>query len=883
MNPIEEFEKKQRTKTQILTAGTNPIEAFSKGKTLQTSQKIISIQTAEPKKRTLWQWLSKQLMKPVGAVAAEVENIGRLISKQTAQVPGQSGLSVLSGKREYSFSELWRDYGSQVGISENTAGKIGLFFDIVDDPFIFIGGGLTKLGRLSVKVSSLQKAGKVIQPGSKLGKEVAKSGYAMEQLVLAGTRAEQVTKGQRAFLQIAGKPVIGGGKIYKGATKLSQMMGLSKIGVGIRRTFTTRTGIKEVDTMVDNFKNLSNARKEIVLENAARIQKEINKMKPAEVKLMVEGIENSAVKATIKDKNILGMVDNLENFFKDMKVTEKAKGILKTELDQYFPHIKAQESFGARINAFFQPKKYSAALGFAKQRKITGTISEIEARLGKEFFQSNPAIAYAQRGIASAKAVTAKEFLEETGRRFFVNAEKAPIGFIESTNPIFKGLKAEPEVVRIIDQYLQGIKPDDLKLIIRGYDRVLNWWKAQVLISPSYHIRNFFSNIWNNWLAGVKNPIFYEKARKVQSGRGLEKVVMVTDAGETLTRGQVLKEAKDLRVMGKGLYGAEIRQALDDRIGAISQRAKKIGGWMPWKQDNILFKTNRAVGSVIEDNARIAHFLHFRQLGYSADDAARSVKKFLFDYADLSPTEQNIFKRVFPFYTWTRKNVPLQLENLILQPEKFAAIPKVIKEIEAGVAEPKTDKYMSDYITENVPVKIRTTEGKTEYFLLGNWLPAAQAIDILSQPFENMVMMATPFVKTPIEQWANKSLFFKNTLGEPSKIEYYYKQPTEFIGIEMRKKAANLLRNIRILNDLNKLIQTPAKDEATNSWTVRLLSVFFGRAATYEPSKAKYFYQRETQERIGELEAAIKKAKKLGQKENVNRLLEELKEFRKSR
>ncbi len=1031
---------KQKTGIKPITVGSSLIENFRKGSIQKIQQQNISLRKIEPKKQTKWQWISKQLMKPVGLVAAEAENIGIFLGGNKAQMFGKAGLDVLSGKKETSFSQIWRENAAGFGLSASTAGKIGFVFDITNDPLNFIGGGLTKLGKLSTKINSLAKSGKTVVKGSKLANQIAKSGYTTKELVLAGSKAEQAAKGQRALIKIAGKPIIGGERVYKAATKLSAMMKATKIGVGLRRTFSTKTGIKEVDELVRNYKNLSGFRKEQVLDNAITIQKKVNNLKSGEVKMLVEAIENPVAKEMLKGKpiipavsklfhhtdvkigdvlkagkpsvknyfgegiylgsekgvypgkfikevqipkglktldltkkgaddlflnqvsritkipventgmgvfedlrmmaskisddivrravdkitkgyeavksplayegqfemvikkpflkavkevkpavaeipnKIVSLADEMEDLFKQMKTTEKAKGILKTELEQYFPHIKAEMKLGERIKAFFQPKKYSTFLGAAKGRKIEGTINEINARFGKEFFQTNPVLAYAQRGLASAKAITAKEFLDDIGRKFFKNAEDAPIRFQESTNPLFKGLKAEPEIVKVVDEYIQGIKPDDLNLIVRGFDRIQNWWKAQVLISPSYHTRNMVSNFWNNWIAGVKNPVLYEKARKIQSGKALNKVIMKTDTGEVLTRGQIIKETKQQGVMGRGFYGSDIRQALDDKIGAISQRAKKISGWMPWKQDNVLFKTNREVGSAIENNARVAHYLHQRQIGLSPVDAAMSVKKYLFDYDDLSKVEKNIFKRIFPFYTWTRKNLPLQLEQLLVQPEKYAAIPKIIKEIEAGVASPETEKYMSEYISENIPVRIRTNpKGHAEYFLLGWWLPFASAIDLISQPIDNMINMTTPLLKTPFELWANKSMFFKNTLGEASKIEYYYKQPTEFIGLPMRKKTATLMRTIRVFNDLHKLIKTPAKDEPENTWVVKFLSVLLGKAATYDIKKAQYFYRRDTEERISEYKAAIKKAKKLGKPEHAKKLLEELRAFQKER
>ena len=852
--------------------------------------------TKPQKELTKWQWISKQLMKPVGTVAAETEALGKFIGTGQAYIPGKAGLDVLSGKRETSFSDVWRrNYIEPMKQYPNTeaaqkvGATLGFIFDLTDDPFNFVGGGLTKMGYLATTVSSLTKTGKKIAEGSKLWNKIKNAGYTVEELTLAGSKLEQAQKGQRALLTIAGKPILKGEKVYEVTKGLSSFLNKLPAWQGLKATFSTKTGIKEIDEMVDTFKNLGNYRKQQVMDKANEIQKDIIKLKPEELKMVAEAIERPEIRETIQNKNILKISDKLENLFTDMKITEKAKGVLKSELENYFPHIKIQgEGLKGTLNALFNPKTWSVKLPFSKERKIGGTVDEINQFFGKDFFQSNPAIAFAQRGLAGAKAVTAKEFLEEVGTKFFVTADKAPIRFLESTNPILKGLKAEPEVVKVVDQYIKGVQPEELKLIIRVFDKVQNWWKAQVLISPSYHLRNRVGDTWNNWLSGLKNPIQYDRARSIQkslgNNKGLNNIVLITEAGEQLTKGQIADLAKRNGVLGRGWYGADITTALQDEVGGLWNKARKIKNWMPWKQENVLFKTNKAVGTALEDNGRLAHFIDKLEKGFSAKDAARSVKKFLFDYEDLTWAEKKIFKRVAPFYTWTRKNIPLQLENLIYQPEKYAALPKIIQQIESGSPEPKTEKYMNNYLKENIPIRIRQSEkGHSEYFMLGNWLPAAQAIDFLSQPLENIIYMVTPLAKTPYELWANKSTFFKNTLGESSKIENYYKQPTEFVGVTMRKKTAQLLRNIRILNDLNKLTKQGTSQDPADSLIVKLLNVFFGKAGTYDIKQSKYFYDKETQDRINELKASIKAGQKRGDKNYVNKLVEELKQFKKER
>jgi len=99
----------------------------------------------------------------------------------------------------------------------------------------------------------------------------------------------------------------------------------------------------------------------------------------------------------------------------------------------------------------------------------------------------------------------------------------------------------------------------------------------------------------------------------------------------------------------------------------------------------------------------------------------------------------------------------------------------------------------------------------------------------------------------------------------------------------MRKKTAHVMRNIRILNDWNKWAKEGTKDTPEDSAMVKLLNSILGKAATYDIRKSRYFYDRDTQAHINELENAIKKARKLGNEEHAYKLKEELQEFKKAR
>lgn len=60
--------------------------------------------------------------------------------------------------------------------------------------------------------------------------------------------------------------------------------------------------------------------------------------------------------------------------------------------------------------------------------------------------------------------------------------------------------------------------------------------------------------------------------------------------------------------------------------------------------------------------------------GYNIDGAVNDIMKFHYDYSDLTDFEKTYMKAIFPFYTWTRKNLPLQLEMMITNPGKLSTV-----------------------------------------------------------------------------------------------------------------------------------------------------------------------------------------------------------------
>lgn len=802
-------------------------------------------------------WIGKQLMKPIGVVAKTSEAIGKAIGGETTALktlPKEAG-KILTGEKEYSFSQLWKENLPDHPLA---ATIIGLTIDIAADPLNFIGGITTK--GLSLAEKGLQKV-----------------------------------------------PVI---------------------QKGLKPMFSTKTGVKAVDTLIDQYKSLGEYRKVQIIEGARNVQKTVSKLKKNEIIEVSNFIEKG-----IKSKNpvINKLGEELNNTYKLFKELEQKVGVKGGELAQYAPHIKVKVPLSTSIKNFISPtKQWSAKLGAGKERTILkfvskegdeligkmetlglketskgivnksgkvfepfqASIDEISQAFGKVFFEENPAIQMAYRGLSSAKAVTSKEFF--TAIKKFATKDGVIVNI-----PELKGLKFSEDVARQVDNYYKGIQPEELKIIAKTFDTVQNWWKGQALIAPSYHIRNMVGNIWNNFLAGVKNPIDYIQAGMLQSGKGKDLIIAGKSADE------ILELAAKRGVLNQGWYAADIPTMVESGIKSTWKQ-----GINPLSQQNYGFKLNQAVGSAFENNARLAHFINKLKGGSTIDDAVMSVKKYLFDYQDLTNFEKTFLKRIMPFYTWSRKNIPLQLENLIKQPGKYAGLEKAIKAVEniaMGNAKPANEKYLSDYIKNNTAMRVGYDEkNKTySYFLLGNWMPSYQAFDFLSQPLYNIMAMVTPLIKTPMEVLMNRSTFFKNTLGESSLIEREMGDTVNYLGYSMSPKVATVLRNIRLLNELDKLnpgkifggekgepskmpkigglipsVEKYTKYTPTPSQGERISGLLLGKLQQYKESAAKNVFNWETENRIKEYETAILQAQKAREKEKAKKLQQELKEFR---
>lgn len=493
----------------------------------------------------------------------------------------------------------------------------------------------------------------------------------------------------------------------------------------------------------------------------------------------------------------------------------RAAGVEVGDLGEtYMPHIATKEADDVLNNTgiknFFGIRP-SAKTPQGIAREIEGTVAEINAKNvygTSKFFQDDPAIALGVADFNAAQAIAGRKFLDDAAQ-FGIKADTAPATY--KTIPEIPELKFEPKVAdQLSRSYRSLTNSEEINKFLKVYDGAQNWWKMWSLgARPAYHAKNTIGNLWNNYLGGVTSPKPYGDAAAFQ-------IKVAKGNLEGKIAGYPTKDLYDAMmtrgIFGEGQYGGDITRRLEEQIQGASKNPFTLSTKNPILQGG--FK----MGQTIEDNARVALFIDQLNKGSSFDKAANHVRKYLFDYGDVAPFEKDVLKRVMPFYTWSRKNIPLQLEALATQPDKINKINLAINNIQqANQVEQPDLASVPGYIREQAPVYVGSDQqaGTVTAIPLTGLIPTFDIASItkflntetapeglkkgkLGESLSTVMGGVSPLIKAPLEYLANYDFFRKKTIQE------FEGQTADFLGVPMPVHLAKLASNLIMLNEIDR-------------------------------------------------------------------------------
>lgn len=317
---------------------------------------------------------------------------------------------------------------------------------------------------------------------------------------------------------------------------------------------------------------------------------------------------------------------------------------------------------GRDVEAVVAPN-ISAVPQSARKREVFQTLQEAVDKGGA----TDDALEILATSTAQVeKAKNKVEFLDEIAKRYQTLDGRAlnfkNLNVSDKVKTRLQDVKLDPRIAEDLERAIKVWEsPTEMDNLIITANKLFKG--ATTAVVPSHHINNFVGNIHNLYVSGMDvkdigtNMVH---AYKVIASRSdpAQQAQLLNGLGKYSGK-EILNAAKKFEVLGTSTHLGDL---------GTEGTSKIVNNWA--------FRTGRKIGTdYIEEPARLALFMNEIKQGKTLEQAAIKVKNVLFDYTELTKNERAIRDYGFiPFYTWMRKNIPLQIESAMKHPEKMEAV-----------------------------------------------------------------------------------------------------------------------------------------------------------------------------------------------------------------
>jgi hypothetical protein len=700
----------------------------------------------------------------------------------------------IEGERRY-FSDVAEKYGIENGIAKFGIGFLG---DVLLDPTTYFGGAMIKGVLGATKKASnigLKTVGK-FAPEAETGLRMASD----------------------ALSDALGATFKAGYKTSKGFT--DDVMGLlgkqeqAKIGLAKSNLERLGTGILTEEQSGElAMRMIAGKRAEFTAREVAKsVEEQMAKVGLGAKKQLFPEIGAMAGKETAL-KGSTGVVK--ETIEQQITRTSKfGKELVDNPYEVYFPFIKKDklekfvyETRGLRVGSE----------GYKKQFKNI---------LTNEAMETNPARAFWTRESQIVTDKITRNFLKDTVNKYGKPLEafkgqddalKAGYDLIREKGIFGKDIGYLPKWDKkfLTDMFSPEFKSIDVLAKATGFDAITSLFKRSVtgLFAP-FHIRNYVSGHIQNFEAlGIDslNPKNISVGQKIayNISKGIKPEGTIEMAGKTAKFEDIFKPFYD-RYANATFYMNEYDNAikvgstLEDYTKIISKESlKKTIQTAGLSQSSIPFRVGRAIGNFIETSQKATAYVTALNQGKSINEALKLAEVAGFDYRMLTKFESQIMKRLIPFYSFTRKNIELQMKTLGENPQRINQVIKFFENVGERPSE-EEKQGLPSYISEGFGIKLPDTADGLKQYISQFGTPIESFTQLFSgNAILNALSMTNPILKTPIEIGIGKDSFREKDLKDVYNASEYSKAPQVIKDLlqikEVKKSVFNKDKNGKLI------------------------------------------------------------------------------------
>jgi hypothetical protein len=556
---------------------------------------------------------------------------------------------------------------------------------------------------------------------------------------------EALTTNRQLEFKFAGRTVAASEKLGKVAGTGGKAMRTTRFGNWANRAFRTDSEVGgRIHTMMAEHRNVNSAKYEDQIKEIKSIfdgdyfaAKGGAKIKGASRKeriLITRALEKG-------DPTGLGrlepMYDEAKRILREIADEEVAAGALKADelVDNYVYHAYKSDNYSKGIGSPLKPSSYG---GGTKKFPTLEAAEKAGARPAMDV-----ADMLAQRIAKSYKIRAEHALMDEAVEKFAIDAGGKSIAARElkktvANEDIFvpaKDIWSKAGTAKYFDKdtadaltKIRTIVQNDKAItqFTNTFDRAQAAFKFAVIgLNPGSQLRNLYGDVFVNMLDGVTNPRVYKWAGGLVRDSESALARKITIGGKTIDGNDILRLYED-RGLKTGFFHADTNILPKTRVGPVGKSGDFI----------------KEVSEKREDFARIAHFIDAMKkesalgrgtLEQISERAAKRVKKYNFDYNDLTDFERRTLRRAVPFYTYMRKNMPLMLETFATRPGRLSVVPKTERALQQMLGERNDETYpggmeglVPPWIREMTNVQIQGGSGAQDPVFLQPDLPINQ-------------------------------------------------------------------------------------------------------------------------------------------------------------
>lgn len=341
------------------------------------------------------------------------------------------------------------------------------------------------------------------------------------------------------------------------------------------------------------------------------------------------------------------------------------------------------------------------------------------------------------------------------------------INDIESIADEKGNVLVNPTVYNMLRLNADGVTSAKKSLLM--IDKLTNIFKRNKLLSPGYNIRNITGNMFNMYVAGVPSTEIPSLiADSVKTYQDASKAIKLLEQGNLLDDlpGNLREAYDEINKLRRYGFGDAAKTATE--LAGMESVASQIG-----KSSNPLVKgldklneANLNLNMQVDNISRLAmmkyannHPSYLKKMGF--ENAGQAIAYSLFDPSNLSDIEKNVFKKIVPFYTFTKKNLAFQINNLSKNATKYS---RVLKSIDSAWGS-EDDENIADYYKTGLAIPLGRNEDGTTTVFNAN-LPLSDLLEWTTDPGTRLTSSITPAIRSPFEWVTNQEMFTGQPISE---------------------------------------------------------------------------------------------------------------------